>query len=55
MELIVKFLIIWLFCTVAFAVAEPTAPPPYGRILLAGVLIAMAICFVPMIPFNHLG
>lgn len=49
-EVLVKFLIIWLFCAVAFAVAEPASPPPYGRIVLAGVIVAMAIVFVPMIP-----
>ncbi len=52
MDVLVKFLIIWLFASVAFAVAEPATPPPYGRVVLAGVLIAMAIVFVPMIPLH---
>jgi hypothetical protein len=53
-ELLVKFLIECLLCTVAFMLmVEPTPARPLIRIVLAGVLVAMAITFVPLIPFGR--
>jgi hypothetical protein len=43
-----NFIIIWLLCAVAFAIAN--VPPDVMtviKVIVAGVLIAIAICFVP--------
>ena len=48
--MLVRFLIIWLLCAVAFAVdREPANPMSVIKTILCGVLIAIAICFVPPI------
>jgi hypothetical protein len=44
-----KFLIAWLLCSVAFSVChQPTDTPSTLKMILAGVLVAIAICLVPL-------
>lgn len=43
-----RFLIVWLLCTVAFAIPhQPPDTKEFVKILVAGVLVAIAICLVP--------
>lgn len=42
------FLIVWLLCTVAFCIChQPNDVPTTLKAVVAGVLVAIAICFVP--------
>lgn len=47
----IKFIIEWLLCSVAFAVGarEPASTMDVIKVLVAGVLVAIAMTFVPMI------
>lgn len=43
-----RFIIIWLLCSVAFSICHtPTDAPTTIKAIVAGVLVAIAICFVP--------
>ena len=46
----VKFFIEWLLCTVAFAVhVQPPTTMDVIKCVVAGVLVAIAIAFVPAV------
>lgn len=50
----IKFIIEWLLCSVAFAIGgrEPSDTMSVIKCIVAGVLVAIAIAFVPAIPFS---
>jgi hypothetical protein len=53
LEVLVKFVIICIFCVVALMLAYPPTPAPDRlRTVAAGILLAIAIVFVPLIPFR---
>jgi len=51
--MLVQFLIVWLLCTVAFIIhPHPTAAQDTKSLMMnavAGVLVAIALCIVPMV------
>jgi len=49
----IRFIIMWLLCTVAFAIdKKPATPMAVIECVVSGVLVAISIAFVPSIPFS---
>lgn len=53
LDTVLLFLVIWLLCAGGFIVSrQPSPQPPYAMLVIAGLLVAIAIVFAPMIRFH---